>query len=303
MANIQFQAFLEAFSLGLTEVYEDNLKQHPKTYTDILKETTARHWFDTNWLTSGLGSMPLKNIGAAVTTDTIFKAPTKQFDLDAYALGVVIEYEAMKWDLYGVFDGMPEELAKSAVDRYNVLGYSVYNNSFSAPSADFQIYSGENMISTSHARLDGGTWSNQLTDNPALSYLALQDARNNLSYLVNERGRYVVVAMKKIICAESNRWVAEEITMSGSRNDVTNPAIHNNTKGLSISSSPFLTSAQAWWTLSDKKDLRAFMRLGEGPILKRDQDIRTLSLVILSYCSMAIGVFDSRGLVGSSGGG
>lgn len=300
--DIQFQAFLEAFSTGLTQVYEDNLKQHNKTYTAILREEQAKHWFDTNWLTSGLGSTPRKEIGAAISTDTIFKAPTKRFELDAFALGVSIEYEAMEWDLYGIFDGFPEELAKSAVDRYNVLGYSIYNNSFLAPSDPYEIYSGENMVATTHTRLDGGTWSNRLTGDPGLGYLPLQDVKINLARLVNERGRFVQSRAKTIICAPENRWIADEITGSSTRVDQSNPGVKNLLSGMDAHDSPFLTTPQQWWVLSDKKDLRAFMRLGQGPLLKRDYDIRTLAYIIISYCSMNIAVFDSRGLVGSTGG-
>ena len=303
MADIQFQQFLEAFSLGLTNVYEDNLKQHKKTYPEILREEQAKHWFDTDWLTSGLGAMPLKEIGAAISTDRILKAPTKQFELQAFALATTIDHEALEWDLYGVFSGLPQELAKSAVDRYNVLGYSVYNNSFSAPSADYEIYSGENMISATHARLDGGTWSNSLTGNPSIAYLALQDVIINLSRLVNERGRFVVLEAKHIICAPEQAWVAREVIQSPFRNDVAAATTKNLLRdGMSVHTSPYLTAVQSWWALSDKKDLGAFMRLGKGPMLKRDQDIRTLAFVMVSYMSCNIAVFDSRGLIGSTGG-
>lgn len=306
MANIQFQQFLEAFSTGITQVYEDGLKQHTKTYPAILREEKARHWFDTEWMTSGLGAMPRKGIGAAVSTDTILKSPTKQHELDAYALAVVVEYEAMRWDLYGVFEGLPEELAKSAVDRYNVLGYALYNNSFNANSnSAYQIIAGgtaENIISTSHVRLDGGAWSNGLTGNPGLSYLALQDAKINLGKLVNQRGRFVVVSPGTLITSVDQEWIADEIVMSQWRPDNANQNVNLFKGKLKTHASPYLTTPQYWWILSDKRDIKMYMRLGEGPMLKRDQDIRTQSLIVMSYCSMNTACYNSMGLVGSTGG-
>jgi len=305
MADIQFQAYTEAFSTGIDQVYEDGLKQHSKTYPAILREEKARHWFDTEWMTSGLGAMPRKAIGTAISTDKILKSPTKQHELDAYALGVVIEYEAMRWDLYGVFEGMPAELAKSAVDRYNVLGYALYNNSFNAGgNAAYQIIAGgtaENIISTSHARLDGGTWSNQLTGNPGLSYLALQDGKINMMKLVNHRGRFVMISPTMIITSVDQEWIAEEITKGQWRPDTANQNV-NLAKGFTIHTSPYLTTPQYWWLLSNKRDIKMYMRLGEGPMLEKDTDIRTKSLVVTSYCSMNTACFNSQGLVGSTGG-
>ena len=301
--EVRFQQFLEAFSIGLTNAFEDDLKQHKKTYPEFLREEQAKHWFDTDWMTSGLGAMPRKEIGAAVSTDTIFKGPTKRHQLDAFALAVVIDHEALEWDLYGVFEDFPNELAKAAVDRYNVLGHAILNYSFAAPSADYQTFLGENMISTAHTRLDGGTWTNQLVGNPGISYLALMEIDILLARMVNERGRYIVMRASKLICAPEQAWIAREVIKSEYRPD-TSGRVVNQAKGqYDIYTSPYLTNAQYWWAQSDKRDLRAWMRLGKGPMLKRDQEIRTLALVMVSYMSCNTAVFDSRGLIGSTGAG
>ena len=52
-----------------------------------------------------------------------------------------------------------------------------------------------------------------------------------------------------------------------------------------------------------KGDVRIKMRLGEKPNLQRDNDIRNRNLVMTSYCSFGLGVFDSRGWWGSLGNG
>lgn len=299
---MEFQQYLEDFALGLTKVYEDELKRHNRTYTAFLQEESVSRWFDTDWAVSGLGTMPTKAIGAAVTTDRLLKAPTKQYELTPYALGVVIDYEAIEWDLYGIFKGLPNELAKSATERYNLVGYSLLNNSFSAPDSSYQIYSGENMISTSHTRLDGGTWTNQVSGNPGISYLGYQAARILITKIVNERGIFVIMSPERIICSEDQAWIADELTMSGARPDQSNPAVVNQMKRLGTHASPYLTTPQYWWVQAKKSDVNIGMRLGNKPRLDRDQDVRTRALVMTSYCSFGVRVWDSRGLVGSTGG-
>lgn len=300
---MEFAAYQRAFSTGLSQVYKDTLKAHPKTYKEFLAEETAQHFFDTEWSLSGLGAMPAKAIGAAVSTDKILQSPTKQFSLTPYALGVNIEYEAMRWDLYNVFKGLPEELGKSAVDRYNIVAHSIYANGFAAPSADYQIYSGENIFSATHVRLDGGTWSNQDPNNIALSYLGIQQAKIDLWRLVNERGRFGMVTPKKLLCAPEQAWVAETVLKSEYRPDNANNA-RNTVKGeLDVYVSPYFVSANPWFVICDRENIRIRMRLGDAPKMTRDTDTRNLDLVMHTYCSFGVKVFDSRGAWGSTGAG
>lgn len=299
---IQQADYSDAYALGLTQVYEDTLKQHEFTYRTWLREEMVKRLLDTEWSVSGLGQMPEKTFGAVFSTDKIYKGPTKQFSLTAYALGCVLEYEAMKYEIYGIFNGLGEELAKSAANRYQVVAYSLFNNSFSAPNSNYQTHQGENMITTSHTRLDGGTWSNQVTGNPGLSYLGIQDMLINMRRIVNERGIYGILEPRMLVTAPENEFVAREILQSSTRSDQDNPGVINTLRGsLSIHTSPFITSTTAWWLLCNKADTRIKMRIGERPNLKRDSDFRTMNLLMRSYTAFSLAVFDSRGWAGSTG--
>src|SRR5574343_671158 len=162
----------DAYSLGLSQVFENSLKQHKKTYTDWLREESSNLWYQTDWAYGGLPTMPEKGMGENVSTAQMVKGPTKQFTATSYAMGVVIEHEAMKFEQYGIFKDLGGMLAKSAAQRVLVVAYSILNNSFSAPNSNFQTFQSENMISATHTRMDGGTWSNHLSSNPGISDLA-----------------------------------------------------------------------------------------------------------------------------------
>jgi hypothetical protein len=299
---MQFQDYAEGYALGLTMVYEDDLKQHPKSWGSWLREETVKRFYDTDWVTSGLSTMPEKAIGGTISTDKILKGPTKQYGLTPYAVGVIIEYEAMRWEIHGIFDGLGQEMSKSAVNRYNVVTFSLFNNSFTAPNANYQTFQGETIIDTAHTRLDGGSWSNQDSTNPGLSYLAIQQSLIDYTRLVNERGLYVQLAPQTLVTAPENEYLANEILGSSTRPDQSNPGVINTVRGkVKVVTSPFITSTTAWWMIANKSDVRMKLRLGDKPRMEKDIDYRNKNLFMSSYCSFALAVFDSRGWWGSTG--
>lgn len=302
--TMAFASYLEAFALGFTDVFKDELKTHPRSYTAFLGELTAEHFYDTDWSVSGLGAMPQKNIGASFSTDRIIKGGQKQFGMTPYGMACVIEYEAMRWDLYSIFKGLPEELARSMTDRYNIVGHSVLNNSFSAPSSTYQIFASgvaENIISTAHVRLDGGTWSNGSASNTGLSYLGIQEGVTNFATQVNQRGRYIMLDFKKLIVGESQRWIADTIVGSQYRPDNANQALNTLKGAAQVYSSPYITSATAWWLWANPKDVKIKMRLGDSPRVDRDTAVNNMNLVMTCYASFDLQVYDSRGSFGSTG--
>jgi len=300
----QFADYPLLYAAGLTDVFEDSLKQHTKDYAVWLKEETIKRYYDTYYATSGLGDMPEKGIGENISTDKIMKGRSKQMSLTAWALSVVVEYEAMRWELYGVLDGLGEELARSATRRYIVTAYSLWNNSFTAPNSRYQTAYSQDIIDAAHTRMDGGTWSNRSSTNAALSYLAIQQAFTDIGRLVGERGSYVILQPKQLVCGLENAWIAEEIFGSSARVDQDNPGVKNLLSGaLSVHKSPFITSTTAWWIVCDKNQVKIWMRNGDRPKLERDTDFRNRNLLMSVYCSFDIAVYDSRGWHGSDGGG
>lgn len=300
-ANLHTMAeFSNAFTLGLTKVHKDKVKRLPRDYKDWLREERAKHFYDTEWKVSGLGVMPEKSIGGSIETDKMYNGPTKQFSLQPYALAVVIQYEAMRWDLYSVFDDLMGAIADSAVDRYNLVAYSVLLNSFSSSDTTYLTYQGEVLFTDTHSRLDSGTWSNAGT--VGLSYLGFQEARIELRKTVDERGRFMTkINPTQVITSPDQEWIAETILQStgrpGTADNDTN-TLRN--KGYRVKTSPYITNITAWW-LWDKETVEISMRLGDDPFVTFDYDLRSMNRVGTAYCSFALRVFDSKGAWGSTG--
>lgn len=294
--------FSNAFTLGLTKVHKDAVKRQTKDYAVWLREEQAKHLFDTEWGVSGLGVMPEKEIGGVVETDKIYNGPQKTFTLTPYALAIVIQYEAMRWDLYSVFPDLMKQLAKSATDRYNLVAYSVLLNSFSTADPTYTTFQGEALFTDSHTRLDGGTWSNAGT--VGLSYLGFQEARVELRKTVDERGRFMTdVNPTLLITSPDQEWIAETVLQSTGRpgtadNDKNTLA----NKNYRIKTSPYVTNQTYWW-LWDKNAVQINMRLGDPPMFESDSDFRSMNRVGRAYCSFGLRVWDSKGAWASTGGG
>ena len=296
--------FQEFFALGITQVFEDRLKQQEKTYSRWLREESVKRWKDTEQSVSGLGQMPEKNLGEVFSVDTISKGTQKDYELVAWGLAVTIEYEAMEWEIHGIFKGLGQELAKSAANRFIVTAYSLLNKAFSAAGdTNYQTFQSEDIIDTAHTAIGGGTWSNRLTTNPGLAYLSIQDLIINMSRLTNERGFYDPAMPKTLATSVDNRFLAAEILESSARPDQANPGVQNRLKGegIQVHTSPYVTSATAWFLMGDKRDTRIKLRVGNLPTLRRDSDMRSLNLVMSCYTSFYLAVFDSRGWAGSDG--
>jgi hypothetical protein len=301
---IRYSDWTTAFQLGITKVYKDVLRKQPKMYGKWLREEKAEHFIDKEWTVSGLGVMPEKVIGSTISTDQIFQGVTKSYTMKTYALALVIQYEVFRWDLFGIFPDVVEMIAKAATDRYNLVAYGLWNNAFTADAAlIYATFQGEAICSTTHTRLDGGTWSNRPSTDVGLSYTALQQAVIDLRKQVDERGRFVQVSPRAVIVAVENDWIAKTIVRSDWMPENANRQINlTREQGLSeVHSAPFITQPNYYFVVCEKEDYKIKMSLGDGPDLVKDSDVRTRNQVYTSYASFRFDSFNSVGIWGSTG--
>ena len=300
----QFSGWTTAFEHGLTNVYRGELRLRKIEYTPWLMEKKAKRWYQTDWEVTGVGQMPEKDIGAAISTDRIYQSDKKTFTLTAYALGLVIQYEAIRWDLYGVFPRLAKQLARSATDRYNIVGYGILNEAFNG-SADtkYLTHKSEAICTSSHSRLDGGTWSNQLANNDGLTYEGIQNGCILMEKQVNERGRYIQMRAALLITSTDQKWIAKTILNTTLRPGTANNDT-NTLDDMKIHTAVWLATPEHWWLKCPKNEgeFSIFMRLGDSPDLVRDNEVSTRNRHMSSYCSFDIAVMNSHGIVGSTGG-
>lgn len=300
---IRFNEQQDFFELGLSTVYDETLKVLPNAYKEWLSEETAEQFFKTERAHSGLGVMPSKDIGARFATDRIYYGQSKTFTMGTYGLSLVIQYEVIRWDLHGVFGPISRQLAKTAVTRYDLVAYGLFNNGFSTADSAYTNYNSEALFSTTHARMDGGTWKNRPTTDIGLSQTAIQTAITDLRKTPNDRGQYLAeMTPRLLITTVENEWLMNTLLMTPHNPENANFA-YNNAKsyGMKGHTSPYLTTSTHWFIACSKDDYRIKMAHGDRPDLISGSEPGTRNRIHTSYCSFRLEVFQSRGLYGSVG--
>lgn len=302
----QAEEFSNYLKSGLDDVFEDDLPTFSKLYRDWLPESKADEYKEDAIVITGLGAMPEKEVGGGITVDKPYTSSTKVYTLRTWAIGYVAEYELTRWDLYNIFDSMESEMARSAVDRCNILATAILNNAFSTADAVYTTYAAEALASTAHVLLGGGTTSNRSDTNADLTYAGIQEAITDFMTMKNERGIYIRLQPRNLICHPGDEWYAETLMQSALR-----PGVANNDKNVFqgrlrvIGDNPYLTSTAYWFVTCDKKTLGRSMRfrVGDSPMTRHDFDHQTYNSVRSCYQSNRVEVIHYQGLWASDGSG
>ena len=301
---IRWNEKTEFFQLGLKEVYDDEMKVLENQYKTWLKEKTVTEFFTKVLGHSGLGTMPEKTIGGAPARDRIYYGVSKTYTLKTYGLTLVVQHEVIKWDLYGVYKPVTQELAKTAVQRKDLEAYKIWNLAFSTSDPVYTDYRGDALCATSHERMDGGTWSNRAATDVGLSQLSIQDGITSFRKTPNERGKFLVDLMPKwLMTTVENDWLANTLVNSQYNPDNANQQVNNVKRySLDVHTSPLINAASTYWFLVAPKDkLQIAMGLGEAPDLRSDTEPGTRNLLFNSYTSFRIETYSGKGIYGSTG--
>lgn len=297
----QAMEFSDLLELGLSDVFEDSLPTHPKLYKTWLDVQKAKEWIEDELVVTGFGPMPAKDLGGVILTDKPYISSPKDFTLTPFALGFVAEFELIRWGKYGIFGDMTKELTRSAVDRCNIVAHAIPNRGFVAGDPVYSVYNGESLFSNAHTLLGGGTTKNRPDSDVALSYLALQQARIDLSLLKNERGLYVRTSPTNLLVHPAKEWIAETLLQSSGR-----PGTADNDKNtlpkLKTQASPYLLSEEPFFVFASPKQLKVKFKVGDEPIFRKDFDSSTWNSVFSVYQSVGVAVLHYQGTWGSMGG-
>lgn len=154
-----------------------------------------------------------------------------------------------------------EHLAQSLIETKETLCANILNRAFNGafPGGD-----GVALVATNHP-IAGGTFSNKLTVDAALSQTSLENILIQLRNAVDNNGKRIRLTATQIVAGPSNVFQAEVLLKSvlrtGAANNDVNPI---KTMGLLAKGQANLariTSTTAWWVQTDaRRGLRLAMR-------------------------------------------
>lgn len=294
----QYSALIE---LGLSDIFKSETPTHDAMYKTWLRVKSANEWIEDELVFTGLGPMPAKGLGAPFTTDKPLISSPKDFELGTWAMGVVMEYELVRWDKYGCFKNITKLLKRSGVDRKNIQAYAILNNSFSTANPKYTTYRNEALCSPAHTLLRGGTGKNAPTTAVDLTYLGIQEGVTDFATLVNEDGLFVMREAKCLKCHPAKRWIADTLIKSTYRPDNANMAYNTVGGRFDVYDSPYLTATGPWWLLAAKDSLRVSFNEGDAFQFRRAFDHATWNNVFSVYTSFTVAVLHWEGIWGSQG--
>lgn len=288
---------------GLKAVF-GRMSLYPEQWTEIFTTYDSDKYQEFDLEMKYLGPADIKQEGQPISTDSMGQRILTTYVHKRIGLSFTITLEAIEDNLYQQqFPQQAVALKDSLRTTKNILGANVLNNAFNAA---YPIGDGQPMCSAAHP-IDGGIYANTFgAGAPAvdLSEAGLENAIIAIQKLPMQSGILAQVMPKKLIIPRELQFAATRLLESTFRvntnnNDV-NALYHLNYIAEGYRVNQFLTSATAWFMLTDAPHgLKHFQR---SPI-KSDTyvDFSTDNVMAKATERYSFGCSNPRGIFGSKG--
>jgi phage major head subunit gpT-like protein len=260
---------------------------------------TSRRAYEESAYYAGLGLLPEKPEGEAISYDDFIQGPTKRWVHRTYALGVRITEEMIEDCLYPdiptEMSDMTKELGRSARETIEILVHDVYNGATKTAGDGLAVFS------NTHTKLGGGTWSNLLTPAADLSASSLRQAIQNFENTTDDRSKQQVLRPSILMVTPGDEWKARELLNSGYSPEDANNAINPlQSRNLQLLVNPYLTDEDAWYLIGEKNPIITFMRRNvqfakDGDFETGDAKFKT-SFRISTEVNFPMGIYKSAGV-------
>jgi len=301
MSVINSGSFAKALWPGVNAWYGKAYAEYATEYDQLFDKYTSSKAFEEDVGVSSFGLAVLKSEGSPISYDSERQAFITRFQHAVYALGFIITREMMEDDQYDVVGQRKAEgLAFSMRQTKEVIGANVYNRAF---NSSYVGGDGSALISSSHANIKGGTWSNQIATASDLSEAALEQAAIDIAGFTNDAGLLIAVRPEQLIIPRQLIYEAKRILGTDGRPGTDNNDV-NALKSMGaipkVTVNHFLTDTDAWFVRTNvPHGMKYFERRGDQ--FDMDNDWDTENAKFKATARYSFGWTDPRGLYGSAG--
>jgi Mu-like prophage major head subunit gpT len=301
MSIINSGSFAKALWPGVNAWYGKAYDEYEVEYTKLFDTFKSSKAFEEDVGVSSFGLAVQKPEGAPISYDSEKQAFITRFQHAVYALGFLITKEMMDDDQYDVVGQRKAQgLAFSMRQTKEIIGANVYNRAF---SGSYLGGDGSSLLSTSHANLKGGTWSNRPTTDMDLSEASLEQACIDIAGFTNDAGLLIAVRPKSLIIPRQLIFEAKRILASDGRVGTDN----NDPNALKVMgvipevlTNHFLTDTDAWFIRTNiQNGMKYFERKADAFDMDNDWDTENAKFKATGRYSF--GWTDARALYGSQG--
>jgi len=276
---------------------------YPEQWTEIFKTYKSDKYQEIEVEMKYLGAADIKPEGQPIATDSMGQRIITNYVHKRVGLSFTITKEAIEDNLYqNQFPQQAVSLRNSLRVTKNILGANVLNNAFNAA---YPIGDGQAVCSANHP-IDGGTFSNTLAGNASVDFseAGVEQAIIAIQKFPMQSGILAQTMAKKIIVPRELQFSASRLLNSqfriGTANNDINAMYHNDYIPEGYRVNQYLTSADAWFVLTDAPDgLKHYQRTG----VETDTyvDYQTDNVMAKATERYSFGVSNPRGIFGSPG--
>lgn len=296
MAN-NTQDFINEITPETSEVLFDEYNRRPKEFERIYNVFNSGRNFEVDSQIEGLGAMPEKAEGTAITYDSAREGYLTTYNHTSYGLGYRITKEMRQDDLSDKIMKMPKMLGTASHQTVEVTSADLFNSGFSTVTGG----DGKSLFSATHPSKSGQTaLSNTLAIQSALSATSLKDALIDFEDTLDARGLPLLQNAQTLVVPNQLRWTAQELLKSrqkpGSADNDFNPLSEAD---LSWMVYHYLTDNDAWFLIGDIHFMKFFWR--QKLTMDSTVDFDTDDAKFKATMRYSSGHSDWRGVYGVSG--
>lgn len=286
---------------GVHEFWGQVYDAHPAEYPDLYDQEDSSMAYEEDVQITGFGLAPIKPQGASLSYDSEVQGPVQRYTHIAYALGYIVTYEELKFNLYEQVSMRRAKANAFSMNQTieNVAAF-LYNNAF--VTTYFTTGDGAALISTAHVNTTGGTYSNELDPSADLSEIALEDICIQIMGTQSDRGLLISIMPESLHIPRQEWFNANRILRSVLQSDTANNNINvlkaTNAFPKGIKMNHFFTSSSQWYVRTNcPNGMQMFW--AERPNFAQDNDFDTKNAKAASYMLFSVGATDPRGIFGS----
>ena len=286
---------------GVHDFWGQVYTAHAAEYNDLYEWEDSDMAYEEDVQITGFGLAPVKPQGGSITYDSEVQGPVSRYSHLAYALGYIVTYEELKFNLYEKISMRRAQANAFAVSQtIETVSAVPYNNAYS--TTYFTTGDGLALISTAHANTTGGTFSNELSPSADLSEAALEDLCIQAMGLQDDRGNFISILPRSLHVPRQEWFNANRILKSVMQPDVMNNNINvlksTNAFPEGIKMNHYFTNSSYWFVRTNcPRGMQAFW--AERPNFAQDNDFDTKNAKAATYMMFSVGATDPRGILGS----
>ena len=286
---------------GVHEFWGQIYDAHAAEYPDLYEQDDSEKAYEEDVQITGFGLAPVKPQGDGISYDSEVQGPVTRYTHIAYALGYIVTYEELKFNLYEQVSMRRAKANAFSMNQTieNVAAF-LYNNAF--VTTYFTTGDGVALVSTAHVNTSGGTYSNELSPSADLSEAALEDMCIQIMGVQTDRGLLVSIMPESLHIPRQEWFNANRILKSVLQSDTANNNINvlkaTNAFPKGIKMNHYFTN-QSYWFVRTNCPNGMTMFWAERPNFSQDNDFDTKNAKAASYMMFSVGATDPRGLFGS----